>query len=676
MWHPSRNTEPRIDLSSQHSGVIPSSGTGTEIIRRKMATPAVPAVSITGNEDSQFVLLPPELILTILSLLPLLEKLCVRLTCRRLYSLASDTSLWNHVAWRCCIPADEKLLKTALKLSAPHVRELQLHATTGYLGYSKISGILKRCRNLRSLSLRGFNVKANQLKTLVSALPQLSDVRIGKSLKTYLSRHCMRNYMEAAKSLKSLIIEIPNSIYWLDSFTFETEVSHWASLGYCPPEFGMIIKSFRSPYLLRDTQHLCLRDPHFNQLPPSSHKARFCLYTTGLPMDLSPLQPVCELTFHRSCMFAHGESIGLPQSHFMLSLMGKTLESENYTIARSFALESGFPCQSSQIASFTTFSHHLTTLKLENLVMSSVHLELIADACPNLTDLDISSSCTEAFKCLQGLAAIAHKCTQLKGLTIDDETKPSDVESIPAFWEILAQIRKLKYLTVSDGLLRFHSNLDADVNSQSNIRLKRSFQQMKSLCALQVQCCAVTNRELSMLSNLVSLTYLRLSDLPPSQIGLEEILGKAQQLKYLYISKSNGGKLTLPTHASCYTNLEQVYIRCWNFAVTDVLVKALVHSGKLTHLFLLIGSISQRNITDLIQNLPRLAVCHIYVNVTVGPRGSAKQFKTALQLLVKARGLAQFDFKPNMCRRNSIALCSHVDELLDYTELTPLQLSI
>ena len=606
----------------------------------------------------------------ILSLLPLCEKLCVRLTCRRLYSLASDTSLWNHVAWRYYTPADEKLLKTALKLSAPHVRELQLHATTGYLGqYSKISGILKRCRNLRSLSLRGYNMKANQLKTLVSALPQLSDVRIGKSLKTYLSLQCMGNYMEAAKSLKSLIIELPNDVHWLNRISLETLVSQWASLGYCPPEFGMVINSFISPCLLRDAQHMCLRDPQ-NQLPPSSHKARFCLYTTGLPMDLSPLQPVCELTFHRSCVIAHGESIGLPRSHFML--MGKTLESENYTIAHSFNLKPGFPCHSSQIASFTTFSHHLTTLKLQDLGLSAIHLELIADTCPNLTDLDIPWY-TKAFKCLQGLAAIAHKCTQLKGLTINTIIKSSneEEESIPAFWEILAQIRKLEYLTVSDGLLQ--SNLDDDINSQSNIRMKRSFQQMKSLCALQVQCCTVTNRELSLLSNLASLTYLRLSDLPPSQIGLEEILGKAQQLKYLYISKlSNAGKLTLPTHASCYTNLEQVFIRCWNFAVTDVLVKALVHSGKLTHLFLLIGSISQRNVTDLIQNLPRLAVCQIYVHLTVGPRGSAKQFKTALQSLVKSRGLAQFDFKPNVCRHNSIGLCWDIDELLDYTELTPL----
>ena len=638
------------------------------------------ATLVPGNEESQLVLLPPELILVILFLLPLREKLCVRLTCRRLHSLASDGSLWNHVVWMYYIPADEKLLKTALKLFAPHVRELQLHATTGYLGYSKISGVLKRCRNLRSLSLRGFVVKASQLRALVSALPQLSDVMIGSSLKSYLPMHCMRDYMEAAHSLKSLIIELPNDnrpyIHCLNRLSCAVPVTLWASLSYCPPEFGIVVNSDLdiSSCILHDAEQTCLRGPQdfLKEIPPPSHKARFCLFTTGLPMDLSPLQPVCELTFHRSCVpLAHGESIGLPQSHFMLT--GKTLESENYTIARSFDLDSVLPCRPKEIASFTTFSHHFTTLKLQGLEILSIHLELIADACPNLTDLDISS-CIEAFKCLQGLAAIACKCTQLKGLITNAEVKPSNVESIPAFWEILGQFRNLKYLTVSDGLLQLQPNLDADINSQSNIRMKKSFEQMNSLCALQVQCCAVTNRELSLLSNLVSLKYLRLSDLPSAQLGLEEILGKAQQLKYLYISKLNAGKLTLPTHASCYTNLEQLYIRCWNFAVTDVLVKALVDSGKLTHLFLLIGSISQRNITDLIQKLPKLAVCHIYVYRCIGPRGSAKQFKTALQSLVKTRGLSQFDFKPNVCRRNCFTLCSDVDDMLYYTELTPLDL--
>ena len=104
----------------------------------------------------------------------------------------------------------EKLLKTALKLSAPRVRELQLHATTGYL---EILGILKHCRSLCSLSLRGFDVNGNQLKTLVSALLQLSNVRIGKSLKTYRSLPGMRKFLEAAKSLKSLIIELPKKVH-------------------------------------------------------------------------------------------------------------------------------------------------------------------------------------------------------------------------------------------------------------------------------------------------------------------------------------------------------------------------------------------------------------------------------------------------------------------------------
>ena len=628
--------------------------------------------AVPGNEDSHLVVLPPELILTIFSLLPLREKLCVRLTCRRLHSLASDPSLWKHVAWRYYIPADEKLLKTALKLSAPHVRVLQLHATTGYLGYSKILGILKRCRSLCSLSLRGFDVNGNQLKTLVSALPQLSDVRIGKSVKTYRSVHGIQNFLEAAKSLKSLMIELPNNVYWLDVTSLVSLISHWSSLGYCPPEFHMLSRSFRS-YSLHGAQHICL-DPQIHnfgrQLPPSSHKARFCLYTTGLPMGLVPPQPLCELTFHRSCVVAHGESIGLSQSHFLL--LGKTLESENSSIARPVLLGQ-LQLGHDQIAGFTSFSHHLTTLKLQDSGISSIHLELIADACPNLIHLDISS-CTGAIKCLQGLAAIANKCTQLKGLGVNG-MESSNVKSIPAFWEILGQVKRLSYLVVSDFLLQLPQ--DADIKSQSDIRMKSSFERMTCLQALQVQCCVVANGELSVLSNLVSLIYLRLCNLPPSYFGLEEILGKAQQLKYLYISKSSAGKLTLPTNASCYTNLEQIYICCWNFAVTDALVKALAHSGKLTHVFLLIGSISQRNITDLIQRLPRLAMCHIYVNLTVGPRGTAKQFKTALKSVVKARELVQFDFKPNVCRRNSRQLCFEVDsELLDYTELTPLNLPV
>ncbi len=101
------------------------------------------------------------------------------------------------------------------------------------------------------------------------------------------------------------------------------------------------------------------------------------------------------------------------------------------------------------------------------------------------------------------------------------------------------------------------------------------------------------------------------------------LLWKLQQLKLLFISKYNPGKLTLPIDPHCYESLEQLCIDDHTFNVHSALVDALVYNKKLSHLFLGVGDISRDNICKICYGLPRLVALHLYVDAAIA-RGHDK----------------------------------------------------
>ena len=191
--------------------------------------------------------------------------------------------------------------------------------------------------------------------------------------------------------------------------------------------------------------------------------------------------------------------------------------------------------------------------------------------------------------------------------------------------------------------------------------------------------CYPSDCQLPLLSNMVSLKCLRILDLPPGPMRAPlgrrfgEFFNKLQHLTYLYISfsckldKSERQRLTLPTEASCYTSLEQIHIRCWNFHVSEALVQALVHSGKLTHVFLLVGSISQTDLLELVQKSPRLAIGYVYIMAEL----RSKLFKKKLHSIVESQKIDEFYFHEGARYYYTKETFFFVDSMLQHTELHP-----
>ena len=352
-----------------------------------MDTVACATLSPSLGED-YLTRLPSELLLIILFLLPLYERLCIRLTCRRLHSLASDPSLWQHVTWKHFVQSDDKLLKVVLKISSPHLRKIELISASGQFGnYSEFTNLLMRCKYVHSLSLCGFQVDQNQVEALIQAMPWLSHMRID-----LLMNNRPKQVFAAAKFLRSLIIGLPTDMHrhaTQHAVNLIWILRVWAQQGCYPADLGLINKEFTGGslddcYFSGNFYGLKLREIQCN------HKARLCLYVPGMPMKLTPLQPVFEVSLPYSPVLACGKPLGL-SSCFVLSQ--RPLGSEHYSRAHC--------CRSTETVSplhkqsFTLFAQHITSLKLEGSNLTCTHLEAIATACPNLTDLDIAH-CTDA----------------------------------------------------------------------------------------------------------------------------------------------------------------------------------------------------------------------------------------------------------------------------------------
>ena len=561
---------------------------------------------------------------------------------------------------------------SVLKLSAPRIRKLEICATSGHFPLAKVLSVLKPCSGLSSVLLCGFPVSPRQLNSLISTLPGLSHMQL--EIDSRKSRDVMSLlYCARAKSLKSVMF-LDSSETELNSLRFsyaiDTILKSWSSFGYHPPEIGI-----SSSRWLKSNFHTVSILTH--SLPPSSlHKAKFCLYTSRAPLGLVPQYPVLEVHFGPSPqLFLVGcEPLDFP-SISSFSVGGHCEQSKCYSSAY-------FHCNivPKVSGSFATFSNSIQYLNLHNSsdLVSSEQLESIADICHNLAVLNLEN-CTSALKCLQGLSSVAAKCNSLTGLNIK-QIHEDRVESTLLLWEVLSSVRKLTHLALSPCLMKPSESRDMPTlqSGSSNFRIshlptvsRESVEQMQmkikamtSLLAFELEimygktdrhcCChSSSDRDVALLSNLKSVKHLRLVNLPPVTLnsGLTDVLGNLQQLSFLYISKCDPGKLTLPPNPSFYCSLKQLYLKSWNLVISDALVDALIHSGRLSHVYLMIGSISAVGIKNIIEKLPRLVACYISVFNPVGTSRSWKQFEKSMQSLAKSSGVSRCGLQANVGRQ-------------------------
>ncbi len=124
--------------------------------------------------------LPTEVLLQITDYLPAYDKLCLRISCKRFYSLLSDPRAWSSLVWKNCRRRDQdfKALRLALKLSRSYVQYVHISYMSKSKRFSnaKFFPQIGKCKQIRYLSLTGTffeSVKQNTLEQLLSELPSL-----------------------------------------------------------------------------------------------------------------------------------------------------------------------------------------------------------------------------------------------------------------------------------------------------------------------------------------------------------------------------------------------------------------------------------------------------------------------------------------------------------------------
>ncbi len=115
---------------------------------------------------------PTDVLIQITDYLTGYDKLCVRITCRRLYSILSDPRAWSSVIWQDCRRRDEdfKALRLALRLSRPCVKRILIMYNPDSLMFplSKFVPQIQDCQVVRHLTLTGMPLTLSMLeKTLI-----------------------------------------------------------------------------------------------------------------------------------------------------------------------------------------------------------------------------------------------------------------------------------------------------------------------------------------------------------------------------------------------------------------------------------------------------------------------------------------------------------------------------
>ena len=211
--------------------------------------------------------LATETLVQIVSYLTAYERLCLRITCKRFYSILSDPRAWPTLVWKDCRKRcrDNKALRLAVKLSKPTVLSISIL----YPVEREIAKFLSRihtCRQVCYLTLSGKLPSATTLSTIFSQLPSLYFLSVtvgGKKLQSIFSIVCA-----VAKNLQILqVITADNSHYLVG-------IDYWQACGYFPYNLQVCH--------LPDTIILSLDFASFlHQFSRSDHPAMLSFYPKG-----------------------------------------------------------------------------------------------------------------------------------------------------------------------------------------------------------------------------------------------------------------------------------------------------------------------------------------------------------------------------------------------------------
>ena len=591
--------------------------------------------------------IPDEVVCVIFGYLPAQSKFFLRLTCRRLFRIGGDPSLWKVISLSHVTSKAEGMLRSMLSLASQTLRSLRI---MGDCVPSKYWNEVLKCRFLEALEIYGAKLTVAQLKRLVGRTRALSSVGFDVGMYGAIE---FREYLSIVRELPYVMVRMYTK---RQGVGLQTDViTTWAKQGYSPRQLAVVdLDAYAADY----TPHLLMDALTGLHLPGCAiPSAVLKVYVRNvMPLDLLPTPPIMEvhvdltgtIQIARTYIFS---DINVP---VCLSTISEKALNGRYC-------PGGFnqqkPCYTER--PFSLIAASLVHLDLTNMKsLLPEHLLHIGHHCCNLKQL-VLDSCDKCLSSLDGIKEVALRCP-LKGLSVTGIMKDS-VPCTAELWDSISSMPVLTHLIVEGCLLQPEAPqpvaaMKTMKGSDSACRhslmphipvetsqLGISLQRLKNLAALEVQCftfCSyckrLTDDHLGVLSHLMGLVYLRVKRLPPFHYTkwLTAVFTNCPDLKYVYISNTHGS-ITLPTDPTAYTNLEQFFFESPDQQLSQDCVNALISAGKLTHLFLILNSMNADVVLKLAREVIHLVCCHVNVFQQVR---SVNSLHTALKTLSKKRG--------------------------------------
>ena len=381
--------------------------------------------------------LATETLLEVVSYLTAYERLCLRVTCKRFYSILSDSRVWHTLVWKDCRKRDSdcKALRLAVKLSASNAQSISIL----YPRDKKIAKFLSQidsCKQVRYLTLSGNFSKVQTLEKLFSNLPCLSflSITVRDDYRSFFSTV----WDTATENLKILRI-VAEDCY--------SAVYNWHRFGYTPP-YLQVCSSI--PCKRRMVPNL------LDILSKSDHPAKLSFYPecSSAAGNLVYKYPLLEIVLYPNIEVATCAICSLsPKLNTPCVALCNGILSDSSEEPCEYISATYFP------VSVSTLPGHLLPLlppTIQSLDLAQLgdvisdDLSSISECCPNLRCLNISG-CSKALLSLRGLADIGERCVQLTSLNIK---AIYEVESVATLWEALASMKKLRHLAINERLLR------------------------------------------------------------------------------------------------------------------------------------------------------------------------------------------------------------------------------
>ena len=560
-------------------------------------------VKVQDDSDccwTSLVNLPTELLVMILSYLPIRDIISMQFVSQRFKEISEIPLLWKKFIWPDYEPRHVCSVSKILKAHGEHVRQIFFPA---HLTPANVLEMVHCCPKVAHLSLpRNTQLSLDHLEEIVHTMAHLEQldmftISIGPSY---------HELLKVTVSVKKLILKIDCCISDI-LCTLENLLKKGHPL---PSIINLLIEK---DDVLRSSDIL-------ESWPASSYTMTSLeiglYYIARVPMDLYPPIPLRKFRFGPAAIsplvkLSDHSILGLDKDIFYLSdygHYGKVRLSVSPRVPNIYT--ELYEVKDEHLHYISNFDS-ISNVDFSRVNIYPGHLEQLAIACPNLERLNLGKA-QNCLQSLQGLHAIVDTCQNLQGLNLVG-IPVSSVESYLLLWELLSSIKKLTHLAIDLCMLIQSSNCNS-ADKEKFIGMLRNCVSLKALEIIDYKCkgCQHVHSYVDLFfSHFPSLVYVRLLFHARCTTAFKYIITNCHRLKYLYYERDldSEAHVTLPSSSSCH--LQQLFVSSFNINLSTPSVHVLSAHGELEQVVLYVKSITTSAITTLISSSPNLILLYI-----------------------------------------------------------------